>query len=355
MKWCLIGKVADGEPAQAVPIASDLFTIGRREAVSLRIHCPSVSKVHAELLQRGESLWVRDLGSTNGTYVNGEQVKAELELHDGDLLQIAMLAFRVATKDRTTNVATQAVDACDDALMLTQFERLISERNVAPKYQPIVDIATLEVIGYEALGRSKLFGLTSPKIMFDLAARLDMEPHLSDMFRLEAVKQSQAAGAPHLFVNTHPKELGGSFLATSLATLRATAPAQQITVEIHESAATSPSQLLQIRATLRGLNMRLAYDDFGTGQARLQEIAMVPPDYLKFDMSMIRGLDRATASQQHLVRSLVEMARSLGIRVLAEGIETAGEHEACLQLGFELAQGFFYGKPADLPAPGGRP
>jgi EAL domain-containing protein (putative c-di-GMP-specific phosphodiesterase class I) len=95
--------------------------------------------------------------------------------------------------------------------------------------------------------------------------------------------------------------------------------------------------------------MQLAYDDFGTGQARLQDIVVVPPDFLKFDMSMIRGLDLATAGQQRLVRSLVEMARSLGIRVLAEGIETAGEHEACQQLGFELAQGFFYGKPARLP------
>jgi EAL domain-containing protein (putative c-di-GMP-specific phosphodiesterase class I) len=234
-------------------------------------------------------------------------------------------------------------------MMLTQFERLISERNVCPKYQPIVDIATLGVQGYEVLGRSTLFGLSSPKVMFELAARLDVEPQLSDMLRMEGVVRSKPAGAPHLFVNTHPSELKAELLTPSLVALRAAAPAQQITIEIHESAATSPDELQVIRATLHDLNMRLAYDDFGAGQARLQEIAAVPPDYLKFDMSLIRGIDSAPASRQHLLRSLVEMARSLGIVALAEGVETESEHLACRQLGFELAQGFYYGKPADLP------
>ncbi len=354
MKWCLVGKV-DGEVVQAVQIASDRFTIGRREAVSLRIPCPSVSKLHAELFLQEGALWVRDLGSTNGTYVNGEQIRSDLELHDGDLLQIAMSAFRVATKNKTTNVATQAVDACDDALILTQFERLLSERSITPKYQPIVEMSGLTTIGYEVLARSKLFGLNSPKVMFDLAARLDMEPQLSDLMRCEGIKQSQPAGSPHLFVNTHPRELTAGKLTQSLRALRTMAPEQQITVEIHETAITSPEEMEQLRNVLRELNMGLAYDDFGTGQARLQEIAMVPPDYLKFDMSLIRGVNLASIGRQHMLRSLVQMSRSLGIRTLAEGVETEDEHVACQQLGFEYGQGFFYGKPADLTASGAAP
>ena len=79
---------------------------------------------------------------------------------------------------------------------------------------------------------------------------------------------------------------------------------------------------------------------------------MVPPDYLKFDMSLIRGVNLASIGRQHMLRSLVEMSRSLGIRTLAEGVETEDEHVACQQLGFEYGQGFFYGKPADLTISG---
>jgi EAL domain-containing protein (putative c-di-GMP-specific phosphodiesterase class I) len=351
MKWCLIGKIAEGEPAQTVPIASERFTIGRRDTVSLRVPCPSVSKLHAELVQRENGLWVHDLGSTNGTFVNGRQVEGEAELRDGDLLQIATVAFRVTWEQATTNTVTKCVDACDEALLLTQMERLLSEHNVCPKYQPIIELNSRKTLAYEVLGRSKLFGLTTPKIMFEVAARLDQEPQLSHLMRLEGVKQSQEAGAPHLFVNTHPREVNQTFLAPSLKQLREVAPQQTITIEIHEAACTDPALMLEIRALLRDLDMSLAYDDFGVGQTRFQELAAVPPDYVKFDMSMIRDLDRAAAGRQNMVRSLVDMVRSLNIRTLAEGVETEGEHRVCQELGFELGQGFLYGKPAELPSP----
>ena len=81
MNWCLIGKVADGEPTQVVPITSDLFTIGRREAASLRIHSPNVSKLHAELVQRhmalGDSLGV---SGTPSFFINGRMYEGALSL-----------------------------------------------------------------------------------------------------------------------------------------------------------------------------------------------------------------------------------------------------------------------------------
>ena len=69
--------------------------------------------------------------------------------------------------------------------------------------------------------------------------------------------------------------------------------------------------------------MGIAYDDFGAGQARLLELAEVPPHYLKFDMSFVRGIDTAPASRQRLLTSLVSVARDLLVYTVAEGVETA--------------------------------
>jgi FOG: EAL domain len=109
-----------------------------------------------------------------------------------------------------------------------------------------------------------------------------------------------------------------------------------------------------LRDTLQELDMGLAYDDFGAGQARLAELADVPPDYLKFDIGLIRNIHLATPDRQRMLASLVRMVRELGTAALAEGVETADEHRVCQELGFELGQGFYYGKPAVAKSFAGR-
>jgi len=90
--------------------------------------------------------------------------------------------------------------------------------------------------------------------------------------------------------------------------------------------------------------MGLAYDDFGLGQSRLIELSEVPPDYLKFNMSLIRNIHTACQRKQQMVERLVKMAHDFGIHPLAEGIETKQERDVCIQLGFTCAQGFFFGR-----------
>jgi EAL domain-containing protein (putative c-di-GMP-specific phosphodiesterase class I) len=117
-------------------------------------------------------------------------------------------------------------------------------------------------------------------------------------------------------------------------------------LEIHETAVTDPVKMAEMRAHLAALKISLAYDDFGSGQSRLNELIESPPDYLKFDMSLIRDIDSATPQRQQILATLVQMVRSLGIVPLAEGVETEGESATCLQMGFELGQGYLYGKPS---------
>jgi len=96
---------------------------------------------------------------------------------------------------------------------------------------------------------------------------------------------------------------------------------------------------------LKDLNIQLAYDDFGVGQTRLLDLSEIPPDTLKFDMSLVQGLYRAGIKRQQMVATLVMMVRDFGITPLAEGIESREDMEICRKIGFQLAQGYFFGHP----------
>ena len=235
----------------------------------------------------------------------------------------------------------------DQAFALVQLDRIISERAIVPHYQPIVNLANEEPIGYEVLARSNLVGMHGARDMFEAAVCLDVEVELSRMFRWEGIRTTASlANPPHLFVNTHPKELVEPGLEQSIRAVREVSPDQPITLEIHEAAVTDPASLKDLRSELNDLDIRLAFDDFGAGQTRLVELIEVRPDYLKFDMSLIRDIHLASAERQEMLGTLVRMVNNLGVLPLAEGIECVDEHTTCLQLGFQLAQGFLYGRPA---------
>jgi EAL domain-containing protein (putative c-di-GMP-specific phosphodiesterase class I) len=268
-------------------------------------------------------------------------------LAEDDLVQFANLPFRVRMHSTEDSPNTLRESACDQALALVLFDKLMAERAVTPFLQPIVKLDNRARVGYEVLARSRLFGLESPREMFGIAAQLNLEAELSMMLRWEGVRVAETmVPTPHLFLNTHPREMSDPRLGPSLERLRQNWPSQPMTLEIHESAVTNRSGLVELRSLLKRLDIKLAYDDFGVGQSRLNELAEVAPDCVKFDMSLIRDIDSAAAQRQQLVSALVQMVHNLGIATLAEGVETEGEDAACRQMGFELGQGYLYGRPA---------
>jgi hypothetical protein len=98
----------------------------------------------------------------------------------------------------------------------------------------------------------------------------------------------------------------------------------------------------------------VAYDHFGAGQARFLELAEVPPDFIKLDMRLIRNIHKS-ASRQKLIRGIVQSGQDQGVQVIAEGVESDAEAQACQDLGCNFGQGFFFGHPqpfAQLPAVG---
>lgn len=350
-QWFLSGQVDESEPTRQFPIHTLPFSIGRRSDSNLCLPVACVSKNHAEIvLGDDDKMILRELGSTNGTFINGEQVRGEIELKENDLIHFASLVFRVGSDGRTDTVNnTIQEDVCDSALALIQFERLISDGGLYPHFQPLVKLADQSRIGYEVLGRSRLFGLQSPYEMFAAASQLNLEAQLSEAFRLSGIEIGTALGSDaNLFVNTHPKELDRPEFYDSLKKLREVAPEQKITLEIHEAASTNMTMMRELCAVLEDNNIQLAFDDFGVGKARLVELGEVRPDFLKFDMKLTKNIESAPPKRQELVALFCNLVNNLGIQTLAEGVETRECHEVLVQMGFQLGQGFYYGRPASI-------
>jgi EAL domain-containing protein (putative c-di-GMP-specific phosphodiesterase class I) len=352
--WVLVGLLRQGDTLSTVELQPLPFRVGRRPGLQLTLAASSVSSEHAELYVDGDVLHVRDLGSTNGTFVNRVRVQDQA-LTEGDVIHFAEFEFRLSRDEqpsqRRTVVMTQL--PLPQAMLrgARELRELLQIGAVTMVFQPIVALPNAELIGYEALGRGRYPGLPeSPLDLFQIAAGLGVEAELSRLFRTKAVELvSERIGFPNLFLNTHPAELGLPGLSESIDALRRRAPELVLTLEIHEAAIVKVAHIGELRKHLQEFGIGLAYDDFGAGQARLLELGEVPPDLLKFDARFVRGLDTAPDSKRRLLRSLVTIAKDLGVEPLAEGVETAAEAEACLAAGFTRAQGYHFGRPAPLP------
>jgi EAL domain-containing protein (putative c-di-GMP-specific phosphodiesterase class I) len=356
--WVLESPAGSDGSMRRTPIQPLPFRIGRTNGLELVLSSNHVSKAHAEIYTDGLTLRVRDLASRNGTFLNRESV-SDGALHDGDVLHVGDYEFRVARD--------LGEDECPDAegtLLQTaplsrhfisgavKIRELIDTSAVTMYFQPIVTLPGARVTAYEALGRGRFPDLPeSPVELFDLAGTHgpDVQAELSRLFRRKAVELvKDRPEPPVLFVNTHPVELERPGLLESLEELRTFAPNVDLVLEIHESALAQTDFITWLRNRLLEINVGLAYDDFGAGQARLFELAEAPPHYLKFDRRFVTGLEKAPVTRQRLVASLVAAARELLVKTLAEGVENNDEAEACLKAGFALAQGYHFGRPAPI-------
>ena len=347
-----------GEGAHRLLLDHFPYCIGRNSSAHYCINSRHVSKEHAQLVRDGGLIIIRDLGSTNGTFVNGQRV-AEAVLSHGDIVHVAHKEFRfgrddavvlegdVSNTDRASN--SRPVSAIQNAEYLKE---LLRREGVRTLFQPIVDLRTTEAVGHEALGRGTHDKLSAgPAYLFSVAAQCNLAPELSRLFRRVAV--GDAAGLPavaRVFLNLHPAELREATFLKSLEAVPAALGGRQVVLEFHEEAVTDRAAMRRLRDQLTALGIGLAYDDFGAGQSRLSELADVPPDYVKLDKSLIHDLHES-AGRQELVRALARLAGDLGIRIIAEGVEIQEEADVCLDLGCHFGQGYYFGRPQPVAPP----
>lgn len=231
----------------------------------------------------------------------------------------------------------------DRAGLEEAFDRALSGLWLA--FQPIVSLSERRVFAFEALMRSQATALPNPGAILSAAERLDRLPDLGRAIRARAaVAAKKLPEQSLLFLNLHPADLQDPALYERDQPLAACA--DRVVLEITERAALDGIHNLRERAAqLRELGYRLAVDDLGAGYAGLATFASLDPEVVKIDMSLIRDIE-LSRTKRSLVASLVGVCRDLGMKVIAEGVETASERDALTELGCELLQGYLFARPA---------
>jgi EAL domain-containing protein (putative c-di-GMP-specific phosphodiesterase class I) len=155
-----------------------------------------------------------------------------------------------------------------------------------------------------------------------------------------------------MFVNVHPLEVQHGWLLAPEEPLRPHAARVILDLTDRAQLGTSGELAAAVRA-LRAAGYRVALDDLGEGFGGLSWLVNAPPDLVKLDLSVVRGIE-ASPSRQDFVRAIVAVARPAGALVLAEGIESQAEANTLVELGCDLLQGFHFGRPAPHPGQGAR-
>jgi EAL domain-containing protein (putative c-di-GMP-specific phosphodiesterase class I) len=346
-----------GEAPHRILLDQVPFRIGRSMTAHYVIYSRQVSKEHTEIVREGKDFRIRDLGSTNGTFVNGQRI-AESALSNGDIIHVAHKELRFGFEsadvaDDTGGCFTEPAMSQLPASVIRSsnyLREMLSSQSVRVVFQPIVRLDTLAVHGFEALGRGTHSELsTSPSDLFGLADRCRLASELSQLFRTVAVEEaSRLPEGVSIFFNLHSSEMAGDALIVSLREFkRSLRETQQVVLEVHEGVVADVDTMRWLREKLNDLEIGLAYDDFGAGQARLTELAEVPPDFIKLDRSLVRDIDRSVA-RQDMIRALNRLCEDLEVESIAEGIETAAEAAVCRGLGCRFGQGFLFGRPEPL-------
>jgi EAL domain-containing protein (putative c-di-GMP-specific phosphodiesterase class I)/CheY-like chemotaxis protein len=230
----------------------------------------------------------------------------------------------------------------DRAEIEAAFRRALRSLTVA--FQPIINWSEKSVLGYEALVRTEEAMMKDPATLFATADRLGRLHELGRTIR-ELTAAAAEAGPPDttLFVNLHPLDLNDETIystQTSLSKL-----AQRVVLEITERASLAGIEDLGARIrTLRQIGYRIAIDDFGAGYSGLGSFARLEPEVVKLDISLVSEVHNSPTKQK-LMRSMTSLCHELGIRVIAEGIETAEERDTIVNLGCDLLQGYLFAHP----------
>ncbi len=244
-------------------------------------------------------------------------------------------------------------------LELAALDRVLAEHSVRSVYQPIVELATGSVVGYEALARGPHGSpVETPDALFAAARRGGRLAELDRACREAALFGAQSAElfAPWtLFVNIEPATASDAFLFGELAEdapLRNAAghKAFRVVVELTERALTTdPTQLLEVVARIRARGWGIALDDVGANRDSLALLPLLRPDIIKLDLRLIHK--RPTAEIAEIVCAVNAEAERSGTAVLAEGIENQEHLEVARGLGATLGQGWMLGRPGVLPQP----
>ena len=231
-------------------------------------------------------------------------------------------------------------------------QRIIIEQHIYSVFQPIVDMETLEILGYEALSRGpKDTEFASPLLLFTFAAECGLSFELDRLCRKKAFGSIQELKTDKkIFVNTltmtiHDPEFRGIYLKELLEDLKI--KPENVVFEVSEKMAIDNYDMF--RAAMRDytdIGIVHASDDIGTGHSDLERIMELNPGFMKIDLSFVKDIDKSYIKQE-IVKAMVTLANSIGSLVIAEGVETKEEYEKLKELKVTYGQGYLFARPTE--------
>ncbi len=279
-----------------------------------------------------------------------------------DYLRDASLAMQRAKSE--TNESCQVFDgrmhdqAMRRMLLESSLRTALDNQEFVLHYQPIVELANGEKRGYEALIRwnRKGEGIVPPDEFIPLAEETGLivpigywalERACTDFSRLCA----HDGDGLSLSVNISGKQFRDpEIYARVKSILRLTGmPAERLRLEITESMLMQdPENVSRILGRLKNLGIKISVDDFGTGYSSLSYLSRFPIDVLKIDKAFVAPLEQSSPTAVRLVQTIISLGNSLGLEVVAEGVETSKHVSRLTSLGCSLGQGFLFARPASL-------
>ena len=365
--------------------ASYKTALGRLTELVQRIHCESFGGqelVSAGEVGRGEVavFFLRDDGRTllrSELPAFASHVSDRLREQDEELFGSfgmshprVLVGFSVALRHPRQWLASQVRDVLEQAradaelnLALAHRDRrhsfleILLARRLQSVFEPIVSAHNLTVFGYEALVRGPVdTPFTTAGSLFAAAEEHEMISEL-DALCWQAALQGAIAIPPgtKLFLNVRPSSIEDprfqpEVIIERLRQYRLTPANVVFEISEQESIENYPS-FRTLRDTYRALGFQFALDDTGAGYASLQTVMEVAPDYIKVDRAFVRGVDEDTG-RQAMFCAFREAARSVGARIIAEGLDRIEELQTLSGLGIDLGQGWLFGRPTPLRAKG---
>lgn len=217
-------------------------------------------------------------------------------------------------------------------------------------YQPLVRWSDKSTLGYESLVRSAEPALPHPGALFGAADKVGRTEELNRAIRAVAPLPYLLGRDELLFFNLHVLDLQDETVFDPASPLASVA--ERVVLEITERASVEVVKDFRARvARLRDLGFRIAVDDLGAGYAGLSSMALLDPDVVKLDMTLVRDIETSQTSQR-VVSSIRRVCEDMGKLVVAEGVETKEELMCLVDLGCDIFQGYYFARPAhDFPEP----
>ena len=282
-----------------------------------------------------------------------------------DLMDQANVAMLEARKEGGARTIFYHFNMTDDRAKLFSLEsdlrRALARNEIEIHYQPIIDLLTLQVRGFEALARWRHgeLGLLSPADFMDIAETSGLMPEITQFMLQGAARQLgiwtrvHMRGRPFFVsVNVSASQLVDPQFSIRVQSVLAREQPEpgSLKIEITETVIMrQPERSAQVLRQLRALGVGLACDDFGTGFSSLASLRDLPFDTLKIDRSFIAGGDFEERNAK-IISSITALADSLHMMVVAEGIETQEQIDALAGLGCTLGQGYLLGMPENAEA-----